>query len=100
MANTTYQVTLSMDGNHRVSVASDDQAAVKTGLVWAKRVYDLLVARSISQPREAEKKNENAPICAVHNVPMTRQKGRHGSFWSCHRKDSGGSFCSYRPKER
>jgi hypothetical protein len=36
-----------------------------------------------------------APICAIHNVPM-HWIDKNGGFWSCHKKDSD-KWCSYRP---
>jgi hypothetical protein len=39
MAQSKYQVTLSVEGKHSVSVASDDPAAVTEGLVWAQATY-------------------------------------------------------------
>lgn len=96
MAQITYQVTLSMDGNHSVSVTGDDPVAVKTELAWAKGIYDQLVARL--SPKDEEPENEGeAPVCAVHDLPMVRQRGRYGPFWSCHQRNDDGGFCSYRP---
>ena len=36
----------------------------------------------------------------TERVPMVKVNGRRGPFWSCHEKNSDGSWCSYRPKER
>ena len=66
MTQATYQVTLSLDGNHSVSVSGDDPEAVKTGLAWAKRVYDQLVARSSSQLCSS---TENRPTAITESRP-------------------------------
>lgn len=99
MAQTNYTVTLAVDGNHSVSVASDDPAAVKAELGWAKEIFDQLKARSKPKGEEAQKEEE-APICAVHNLPMVSVKGKYGFFWSCHQRNQSGSFCDYRPEEQ
>lgn len=97
MAQTTYQVTLSSIGAHGVTVTSDDPEAVKAALHWAKGIYDRLPG--LDQPKQEESQEEQgeAPICAVHRVPMVWQKGRRGFFWSCHERNADKSFCSYRP---
>lgn len=40
----------------------------------------------------------NTPICAVHNTLMVSVQGKKGPFWSCHQKNSNGSWCNYRPQ--
>ena len=107
MSQVKYQVTLSLNGNHQVSVAADDPVAVKEALVWAKAVYDQLKERagtSLAMPSPASNvyhhditPPEPAPICAIHKQPMVRMNGRRGEFWSCHEKLDDGSYCPYRP---
>jgi hypothetical protein len=41
-----------------------------------------------------------APLCGIHQTPMTWQKGRRGPFWSCHKKNEDGGWCTFRPRER
>jgi len=38
------------------------------------------------------------PMCRVHDLAMVQVNGKKGEFWSCHQKNSDGSWCSYRPK--
>jgi hypothetical protein len=103
MAQTTYQVILSTDGKHTVIVQSDDPTAIKVAMGWAKSTYDGIVERyggkayPKSASAEMNANNGEVPTCGVHGVPMNRVEGRHGSFWSCHEKDSAGSWCSYKP---
>jgi hypothetical protein len=113
MAQTKFQVSLSVDGQHSVSVQSDDPAAVTEGLVWARDTYKKLItfghaSQSNGDARPTEPSVESrvyppaddggdAPRCGVHDVPMVLMHGRRGDFWSCHEKNSDGSWCSYKP---
>jgi hypothetical protein len=112
MAQAKYQVQLAVDGNHTVSVASDDPVAVTEGLIWAQDTYKKLV--KMRQPHQVEGTGTTAPIalqdkpdysepgetpvCEVHDVAMVWQKGRKGYFWSCHEKNEDGSWCNFRPR--
>ncbi len=102
MANTIYEVKLSTDGAHSVSVSSDDQAAVKEALTWVRGVYMTLEGRARKEREEAKSEannlaDEEPPICEVHGIPMARVQGRKGEFFSCHEKMPDGSWCSYKP---
>ena len=101
MAHTSYAVTLSTDGAHQITVRSDDPAAMKTAVLWAKATYEALLTRAHSvppAPADAEPAEEPAPPrCAVHQLPMARMQGKHGPFWSCHQRMADGSYCSYKP---
>ena len=105
MANTTYQVTLSLDGAHTISVTSDEPAAMKTAVAWAKATYDALVEhdRKARAAVAADEKTgdqpgaDAAPLCAVHQKAMVRVQGKRGPFWSCHERMEDGTFCAYRP---
>jgi hypothetical protein len=113
MAQTKYQVSLSVDGKHSASVQSDDPAAVTEGLIWAQETYKKLTrlsqARQVSNNgQEAGPLDEgqsstpiqpdgSAPLCGVHEISMVLMHGRRGDFWSCHEKNPDGSWCSYRP---
>ena len=101
MANTTYQITLAVDGRHTVTVTTDDAADTKAALTCGRALYEALVKRSgstVEQDRAEEPTDaaSDAPICAVHDVPMVRVQGKRGPFWSCHQRTEDGSFCSYR----
>lgn len=107
MPNTKYQVHLSIDGKHAVSVQSDDPAAVTEGLVWAQDTYKKLLrlrqnaaAPGSGEPMERAEIREDAetgaPICAMHQKAMT-WVNKNGGFWSCHEKNADGSWCSWRP---
>jgi hypothetical protein len=108
MSQAKYQITLSLDGNHSVSVTGDDPTAVKEGLAWARGIYLKLQEKAQpSQPRGAELSTptthhhdlspaERAPDCAIHHQPMTWMN-KNGGFWSCHKRLDDGSWCPYRP---
>src|SRR4051794_16748419 len=95
MTNTVHKVTLSVDGNHSVSVHGDDPVEVQESLAWAKGIYLKLPAGPMEKggghPRGAP------PLCELHQVPMIWQQGRKGYFWSCHEKNADGSWCDYKP---
>lgn len=98
MARTTYQITVTEDGRQSVVVTSDDPVAAKAAAAWAKQNYDALLAEpDADDPGEGI---EETPVCPIHHEPMVRQQGRYGPFWSCHKRNPDGSFCSYRPTER
>ena len=107
MANTTYQVTLSTDGAHTVTITSDEPAAMKTAVAWASATHTALVERYGHAPPAPdhtttagdgdETEQGEAPVCAVHAVPMVRMQGKRGPFWSCHARMDDSSFCAYRP---
>ena len=107
MANTTYQVTLSLDGAHTISVTSDEPAAMKTAVAWAKATYDALVEhdRKVATTGAADRTTDDeagaeaAPLCAVHHTALVRVQGKRGPFWSCHERTDDGRFCSYRPPQ-
>ena len=114
IANTKYQVNLSVDGKHSVSVQSDDPAAVTEGLLWAKKTWGQLLKlpgkpfqtlandvadRDAESPRSSDNGDE-APICAVHDLPMVKVQGKRGEFWSCHQRNEDGGWCDYRPDRR
>ncbi len=95
MTQTTYQVTLtSDDGTFAVTVATTDPKFVKKALAVARQTYKEIVGEPESTPEQEVE--EEIPVCAVHNVPMIKQSGKYGSFWSCHQRNEDGNFCSYR----
>ena len=105
MASITYQASLSSDGRPQVSVTSDDPAAARDAIPWLAQTYATLLkdAKAIPAPATTlvkEHSAEEAPICAVHAVPMVRVQGRKGPFWSCHEKLPSGEWCKFKPRER
>ena len=104
MPQTTYQVKLSVDGNHSVTVTTDNQAETKLAIAWARATFDRLAEHYGHKDEGGDRDNEEGgleetPICAVHQVPIVKVQGKKGEFWSCHQKNEDGSWCSYRPNE-
>src|SRR3712207_441705 len=98
MATITYQVTIGTGGQPTVSVTSDDPQAARDAIPWLAQTYATLLKDSKAVPapattivKDQQAQNEEAPICAVHQVPMVRVQGRRGPFWSCHEKNQNGS---------
>src|SRR5690349_9354955 len=98
MAQTTCTITLTVDGNHAVSVSGEDPTELGDALAWARGIYLKLDALAQTQHAD-EPPAGDPPVCEVHGLPMDWQKGRKGSFWSCHQKMPDGSWCSYKPTE-
>lgn len=104
-ARITYQVILSADGKHQVSVTTESADEATKALGWAQATFDRLVER-YNRPREWSRKDVRSdasgepPVCPIHGLPMIRQKGRLGYFWSCHQRNAGGGWCSYKPEDR
>ena len=103
MTKTLYEVRLSVDGNHSVSVRGDDPTELGDALAWANGIYLKLRARAAEQQGEPiqdeDQEPGEPPVCPTHGEPMTWQKGRKGHFWSCHNRLEDGSWCSYKPAE-
>lgn len=111
MAQTTFQVTLAIDGAHTVSVSTDDAAEMKAALDWATATYIALVERyggaaqqstpNVAPADQAGKQEPDAgepPVCPYHQKPMVLVQGKRSPFWSCHERNADGRFCSYRPE--
>lgn len=102
MSQTTYQVVLSTDGKHSVIATTDNQADTRLALAWAKATYEQLVNLSGLKGEQGQGNDEqqdgSVPECAIHHVPMVLVQGKQGPFWSCHKKNQDGSWCSYKPK--
>src|SRR3954465_6661925 len=115
MAKTTYEVSIDSDDQFFVTVRSDDPDALDAALPWPTRMYHQLKAQeaatwnaggvtpesesTVADEDETTNDETNPPVCAVHGTPMVQMTGKRGPFWSCHRKDANGRFCSYRPDQ-
>ena len=107
MPKVIYELILSHDGKHSVSVRSDDPVALQEALPLAKQLQSGLPqfdespspTPSISPPcaQQPDLHQLQAPLCGVHSTPMTQVQGKHGPFWSCHQRTLDGSWCTYRP---
>jgi hypothetical protein len=63
----------------------------------AERAYDGRPFRSVSlDDPEGAADPSDPPICGVHDAPMD-WVDKHGGFWSCHKRNPDGSWCSFRP---
>jgi hypothetical protein len=101
MAQVTYEVRLSLDGNHSVVVRSADPSQMQVAVAWAKATHAALSARYGDAPASEDEQQGEAPteppICGVHEIQMVRVEGKNGPFYSCHQRDDEGRFCTYRP---
>src|SRR4051812_36192882 len=101
MAIVSYQVTIASNGKPTVSVTTEDPDAAQDAIPWLAQTYAKLLseAKAVARPATAvlEELEGDAPICAVHQLPMARVSGRKGPFWSCHQKNADDSWCSYKP---
>ncbi len=105
MSKVIYEVTLSPDNKYSVSVKSDDPLLLKDALPLAKKIQDKLlqvsdastpVSHTTTQPQDLQQ--DQAPLCGVHSTPMVRMTGKTSSFWSCHKRNEDGNWCSYKPR--
>ena len=106
MPKVIYEVTLSPDGKHSVSVKSDDPISLKDALPVAKKIQESLADRPnastavSSAPKQTTlpmDTDPQAPVCGFHSTPMVQVMGKHGPFWSCHQRNPDGSWCSFKP---
>ena len=93
-----YQIEMSTDGVHKVTVTIEDPAGTDAALAWANATYAKLLRNGTLKPPDAPFAPEDAaPQCAIHHQPMVKVQGKLGEFWSCHQKNADGSWCNYRP---
>ena len=87
------------DGNHKVTVVIEDPGGTDAALAWASATYAKLLKDGASEQISSQfpDTEDATPECKIHHQPMVNVQGRQGSFWSCHQKNSDGSWCSYRP---
>ncbi|GEM_PF-826114 len=97
MNRTTYEITMSTDGVHKVTVTVEDPGGIDAALAYAQGTFAKLM-KSGTKPFDAGNDFDNVPICAFHHIPMVHMNGRKGPFWSCHEKNLDGSWCSFRPE--
>lgn len=86
--------------------ATSGLQAIDAGRTAVKRLKDLgmkpkaspeVKMSSMWKTAQGDQPEADAPICAIHNKPMTMVKGRKGFFWSCHERLPDGTFCPYKP---
>ena len=102
MGKVIYEVKLSPDGRHSVSVKSDDPLSLKDALPLAKKIQEHLLGVTAAPGKQpsVQAQDPEAPeaqLCGVHSTPMTQVQGKHGPFWSCHQRNLDGSWCNFRP---
>lgn len=96
MNRTTYEITMSTDGTHKVTVTVEDPGGIEAALAYAQGTYAKLMKPATKHP-ETDDGFADVPICAFHHIPMVHMNGRKGPFWSCHERNIDGSWCSFRP---
>ena len=100
MNRPVFQVEMSTDGNHKVTVTIEDPAGTDAALAWAEATYAKLVRGNSVPTVEVQQREpteeQDPPQCEVHDVPMALVQGKRGAFWSCHEKNADGSWCAYK----
>ena len=98
MNRPVYQVEMSTDGRHKVTVTIEDPGGTDAALAWARGTYAKLIraSDSIAESQAVESPETEPPLCGVHRLPMARMNGKRGPFWSCHAKNQDGSWCSFK----
>jgi hypothetical protein len=94
MSTTTYHVIACIDG--RFDVMGDTADPNETVGQVAERAYNGLPYRVV--PAEDPTGLGGAstpPVCPIHHAPVV-WVDRNGGFWSCHKRNPDGSWCSYR----
>ncbi len=98
MSNTTYHIIACMEGTLSVvGETTDPNKTVKEIIGHVSNPAQVQIADAVQADSILP---QPAPICGVHDLPMVWQKGKAGFFWSCHQKNSDGSWCSYKPDGR
>ena len=95
MSNTKYHIIACMEGT--LSVVGETTDPNKTIRDVIGRVANPAQVQISEGIRDESIPLEPTPICADHVVPMVWQKGRAGYFWSCHKRNPDGSWCTYKP---
>jgi hypothetical protein len=65
-----------------------DPTEVQEALAHARGTY--LELETFAEDRRIPPEGD-PPVCEIHGIPMTWQKCRKGSFWSCHQRIPDGS---------
>jgi hypothetical protein len=114
------ELFLSTDGKHTVHVSADTLEQMAVLMPHAKTLYQDVLATYGTKAQmwgDAIQHKGNghtnaqapvgkradtveqaqalvAPLCPVHQKPMTLQTGNWGKFWSCHIRNQDGTWCS------
>src|SRR4051794_28110883 len=94
----------SLLGNRSVAIESDNPTIAQEAISWLRQrfseVHRPATPSPVQQIQAAFAPSEplqQTPVCAIHHQPMKMMHGKRGTFWSCHEKNSDGSWCSYKP---
>ena len=80
MAQTTYHITLSIDGAHSVSVSSDDPTAMSEALAWAKGIYLKLLVQAPGPTEQIEDETDGGqPVLFPETEARARKSIRSAS---------------------
>ena len=105
-----YELFLSSDGKNTVRVKAQTKEGREAANIYAKRVFDRLIARYGTKAEQYTKANSTqtngkvAPICGIHGSAAvwkegeSKTTGKHYAFWSCPNKNADGSYCTFKFK--
>jgi hypothetical protein len=99
MNQTTYQVTLSADGNHSVGISGDDPEVLTKAIERGKKLLAELSSGPATTHTDAETQTQ-VPTCPTHQSPMMHRVGNKGAFWFCPTRNDDGSWCDYKREAR
>jgi hypothetical protein len=93
MARTTYQISLSVRGDHRVTGTTDDPKSFSEVAEQTKNLMGWLeyyVGQGTVE-RVADVPRKDVPNCPVHGSRM--RWSERTVMWYCPRQDGDGSYC-------
>jgi hypothetical protein len=99
-----YQVSVTVSGVRKGTILADDPTTAQDAIALFAQRFG---AAAPAMPTPAQQiqtafarttePDRHTPICAIHQLPMNLMHGKRGTFWSCHEKNSGGSWCTFKP---
>jgi hypothetical protein len=96
-----FEMTIKLPFKNPDDVAALISSLDNLGFVFANpkkmRKHDRVIEKIMSQ--HEPKKEDEIPVCAIHNQPMVQRQGQYGTFWACPVKE-GGVWCKYRPPKK
>ena len=92
-------VNLKLDGNHEISVITDENDGIDQFEIAEKLFLEVKKRFGVK-----ETPSEQTPTCGIHHVSMVWKEGGvskttgrpYPSFWACPERMANGSYCNFR----